>query len=74
MGSGVFVVTEKDYRKIMSGPCASCGGTDDITLDHIVPVARGGRHSVGNLQALCRGCNASKGAKLVMEWKAQKDA
>lgn len=32
-------------------------------LDHIVPVSRGGEHSIGNTQCLCRKCNLSKGAR-----------
>jgi 5-methylcytosine-specific restriction endonuclease McrA len=33
-------------------------------LDHIVPLALGGTHTWGNLQALCAPCNWSKGARL----------
>jgi 5-methylcytosine-specific restriction endonuclease McrA len=30
-------------------------------LDHIVPLARGGRHEWSNLQCACRACNSKKG-------------
>lgn len=43
--------------------CASCGGTDDLTIDHIHPIVRGGSHDPKNLQILCGSCNSSKGAK-----------
>jgi hypothetical protein len=40
--------------------CAHCGSTDDLTIDHVVPVAKGGLDDPGNLQVLCRRCNSSK--------------
>lgn len=42
--------------------CRICGSHDDLTLDHIVPLSRGGRNEPSNLQALCRSCNSRKGA------------
>ena len=43
--------------------CRICGSQYDITIDHIVPVARGGRNTLENLQLLCRVCNSRKGTK-----------
>lgn len=43
--------------------CARCGATDDLTIDHIIPIIKGGSDEVTNLQVLCRKCNSSKGAK-----------
>jgi len=63
-----FLVTEKDIRKIYSSQCVACGTYERITLDHIVPLSRGGNHSLGNLQPLCFSCNSSKGNKLMSEW------
>ena len=72
--NGDYLVTDRDYRRILNSPCAGCGSTENIEVDHIVPIARGGRHAVGNLQALCRSCNASKGAKLLVQWRARRGA
>lgn len=36
------------------------------TLDHIVPLALGGPHSMDNLRLACRGCNLAKGASLLV--------
>ena len=38
----------------------------------IMPIIRGGRHSIGNLLPACGSCNSSKGAKLLVEWRASK--
>lgn len=45
------------------GICHYCGKhfpASELTLDHIVPVARGGKSTRGNLVVCCRACNASK--------------
>lgn len=39
--------------------CTCCGATDDLTRDHIVPLARGGTNHPSNLRTLCRRCNSS---------------
>lgn len=44
--------------------CVECGATDDLTVDHIVPISRGGGNDSANLRILCRSCNSRKGARL----------
>ncbi len=44
--------------------CLACGRTDvKLTLDHIVPISKGGKHTADNAQPLCRPCNTHKGVK-----------
>ena len=47
--------------------CLKCGNDNpgSLTLDHIVPVSKGGKGHLDNLQTLCRKCNNRKGAKTV---------
>jgi 5-methylcytosine-specific restriction protein A len=40
--------------------CARCGRTNDLTADHIVRKAAGGRNELSNVQVLCRACNSAK--------------
>lgn len=47
------------------GSCAICKDVfDDLTLDHILPIALGGTNWLGNLQLVCEPCNQRKGCKL----------
>lgn len=45
------------------GACLRCNSTNKLQVDHVVPLARGGEHSLWNLQVLCQTCNISKGAR-----------
>ena len=49
--------------------CQYCGAQDDLTIDHITPLARGGTNVLDNLQAACRSCNSAKGARTPEEWR-----
>ena len=53
------------YQNLFNrGICHYCGKKfprEELTLDHIVPVARGGRSTRGNLVVCCRKCNQEKG-------------
>lgn len=44
--------------------CAVCGSDERLTVDHIVPKARGGTDELDNLRVLCLKCNAKKGDRL----------
>lgn len=41
--------------------CSICKATKDLTVDHIIPLSKGGSTVGSNLQVLCRICNSSKG-------------
>lgn len=49
--------------------CANCGVGENLVLDHVTPIARGGRSELGNLQLLCAECNRLKG-KLMIDCRA----
>jgi 5-methylcytosine-specific restriction endonuclease McrA len=46
------------------GRCQMCGSTKNLTLDHIIPLGRGGGWHRENLQCLCGRCNRAKGDSL----------
>ncbi len=50
--------------------CQYCGNdfkTHELTFDHVIPRARGGRTEWENIVAACRGCNTAKGSKMPHE-------
>ncbi|HEY6011164.1 MAG TPA: HNH endonuclease signature motif containing protein [Nitrospirota bacterium] len=59
-------------RKRSSGVCHYCGGkfkAADLTMDHLVPIVRGGKTVQGNLVPACKECNTRKKYLLPMEWE-----
>lgn len=38
------------------------------SIDHDVPLSRGGSHSISNISVLCLGCNSSKGSRTMEEF------
>ncbi len=49
--------------------CKACGSSEDISVDHILPLDRGGQNCKENCTVLCRSCNSSKHAKTYEEWR-----
>jgi len=43
------------------GRCVKCGSRENLEIDHVVPLARGGSNRLENLQLLCQDCNRRKG-------------
>jgi 5-methylcytosine-specific restriction endonuclease McrA len=68
--SGDFTAEEWEaMKRDCQYRCRACSRREpDIKLeaDHIVPLKLGGEHTASNIQPLCRQCNASKGARLMM--------
>lgn len=46
--------------QLLGGVCASCGSTEELEIDHVSPVWKGGRHDATNLQVLCYPCHKVK--------------
>lgn len=59
-------------RRLAKGRCEYCGSQvipQDLTMDHVVPLARGGRTTKGNVVPACKTCNNAKKQLLPMEWE-----
>jgi 5-methylcytosine-specific restriction enzyme A len=59
-------------RKRSSGVCYYCGKKFkpiELTMDHLIPVVRGGKSVPGNLVPSCKECNNKKKYLLPMEWE-----
>lgn len=62
-------ITAKEWRCLCDkygNICLCCKKPDaKLTLDHIVPLSKGGLHKIENAQPLCRSCNSKKGTKTI---------
>lgn len=60
-------------RRCAKGFCHYCGqpmAPGELTMDHIVPIARGGKSTKGNIVPACKECNNKKKQMLPIEWEA----
>lgn len=69
------MVRKGRYRAILwvrqRGRCKYCRGAlskETMTLDHVVPRAKGGRLTLSNLVLACKPCNESKGDAMPWDW------
>lgn len=62
-GRGVTAKEWKDIKEKHGNKCLKCGSIENISMDHVIPLAKGGEHDVNNIQPLCRHCNSVKNAK-----------
>jgi len=61
-----------DWKRIQDehgNKCANCGKEGKLSIDHIIPITRGGEHVAGNIQPLCINCNSQKNQRTMEEWK-----
>jgi Restriction endonuclease len=57
---------------INNGVCYYCRqqvGRKNLTMDHIIPVRRGGKSTKGNIVPACKECNSKKQSLLPLEWE-----
>jgi predicted nucleic acid-binding Zn ribbon protein len=70
-------VYKRDWIRLMrryDGLCAYCQNAPGVEVDHVIPVSRGGRHTLGNVLPACPSCNRRKHARTLMEWRASEPA
>lgn len=79
-------VTVTNLRKMHGDACCYCSIEMDFkrgkrgegiapnraTLEHVLPLSRGGTHTFDNTRLACHRCNVSKNSKTVAEWEARK--
>lgn len=58
-------------NKIAACTCYYCQkelNKKDVTMDHILPIVRGGKSTKGNVVPACKDCNNKKKYLTVLEW------
>jgi 5-methylcytosine-specific restriction endonuclease McrA len=59
-------------RRRSNGVCHYCSNKvspRELTMDHIVPIVRGGKSTKGNIVPACKACNNKKKHSLLMDWE-----
>ena len=59
-------------RKCSRGRCYYCNAqvpAKELTMDHLVPIIRGGKSIKGNIVTACKECNNKKKYLLPIEWE-----
>ena len=57
-------------RRRAAGTCHHCGekfAPKDLTMDHLIPIIRGGKSTKGNLVPSCKACNSARKHQLPFE-------
>ena len=60
--------TKEEWQALVAlyeGKCLRCGSTENLSADHVIPLALGGSNSIDNIQPLCVGCNCWKNTKVI---------
>ncbi len=61
-------------RRKSTGVCHYCGEKfkpDELTMDHLIPISRGGKNNKGNVVPACKPCNNKKKYLLPIEWESE---
>lgn len=66
-GNVTFEEVQEMYRQ--TPKCPYCWTNKSDTIDHVIPLSRGGTNNPDNLIAICRSCNSKKRDKTLREFK-----
>ena len=61
-------------RRRAAGVCYYCQRRvlpAELTMDHLIPLVRGGKSTKGNLVPACKECNSKKKYTLPWEWESE---
>lgn len=68
---GTHNLTAKQWGRVIDAfdnKCAYCMENTSLTVDHFIPISRGGSTTMGNIVCACASCNSSKQDKLPQDW------
>lgn len=69
--------TAKEWRAkiaLLGGVCIYCGEDRPLTVDHKIPLSRGGTNDIANVVPACGLCNSRKQDRTAIEYLARKAA
>ena len=57
-----------EWKELYGQRCCYCESTENLTLEHIVPISKGGFHTLENILWACQSCNSSKKDETFIIW------
>lgn len=71
MNGGDFTAAEwRDKCALLGNVCIYCGEAKRLTIDHKIPLSRGGANDISNVVPACASCNLKKRAMTAHEFLA----
>lgn len=55
----------EDLKEKYGNICLCCREKKPLTVDHVIPLSKGGTNDIENIQPLCVSCNSRKGTKII---------
>lgn len=66
-GGNLTLAEWEEIKKLNNYRCKKCKRKElkiKLTIDHIKPISKGGKHTKKNIQPLCKSCNSKKNNKI----------
>lgn len=63
-----FYIRIENQEILNCSYCQKLISRQEVQVDHVVPLSRGGHHTADNLAVSCKRCNCSKSNRLLKEW------
>jgi hypothetical protein len=67
------IADDERLKMILPQACCYCGSDKNLSIDHLIPKAKGGIDDAENMIWACRSCNSSKGATDMLDWYLVKE-
>jgi hypothetical protein len=62
------IADDERLKMILPQACCYCGSKQNLSIDHLIPKARGGSDDAENMVWACRSCNSAKRDSDMLDW------